>query len=330
MTDDYQGLAMANATHRRLIALSIAASVATIGLKTAAWLLTGSVSLFSDAAESLVNLTASLLALGALIYSARPADAEHTYGHEKIEYFSSGMEGMLIIIAALTIAWQAVHRLIHPEPLAQLGIGLAFSLTAAGLNAIVGYFLVRVGRRDRAIVLEADGRHLLTDVWTSVGVAVGLIVVLLTGYQPLDSLIALLVAAQILWTGGRIIQRSFQGLMDVALPPADLSALRQLLAEKLGPGMSYHALRSRAAGARRIVDFHLLVPGALSVLEAHAFADELEQAIENALPGSDVTIHIEPIEAEASWRDNRLASVEMPGGAAGAAGTAGAAGEATP
>lgn len=303
---------MRNNLHRRMIVLSIAAAVVTIGLKTTAWLSTGSISLFSDAAESLVNLAAALVAFFALSYAARPADAEHTYGHEKIEFFSSGMEGTLIIIAAVTIGWQAIGRFIHPEPLEQIGIGLGFSLAAAAINGIVGYLLVRIGRRDRAVVLEADGHHLLTDVWTSVGVAAGLVAVLITGFQTLDPIIAMVVAGQILWTGGRLALRSFQGLMDVALPPADMATLRNLLESELPAGTTYHALRTRGAGARRLVDFHLLVPGAMSVVDAHSFADELERKIETALPNSDVTIHIEPIEAEASWQDNRLAGVETP------------------
>src|SRR5262245_20061113 len=244
---------MQNLRHRRLIALSIVAALATMGLKATAWLLTGSVGLFSDAAESLVNLTAATLAWLALWYAARPADAEHTYGHEKIEYFSSGMEGALIILAATAIAWQAAHRLLHPQELEKLGLGLAIDLGAAGINGAVGWWLVRVGRRDRSVVLEADGHHLLTGVWTSVGVAVGLVAVLATGWHMLDPLIAIAVAISILWTGGSILRRSFRGLMDTALPAADLELPRKTLDERLRPWMAYHAVRSRAAGARRIV-----------------------------------------------------------------------------
>lgn len=301
---------MTQRTHRRLIGLSIAAAIATMGMKATAWLLTGSVGLFSDAAESLVNLSAALMAFFAVWYAARPADAEHTYGHEKIEYFSSGMEGALIILAAGAIGWQALERCLNPQPLTELGLGLAIGLAAAAINGLVGFWLLRVGRRDRSVVLEADGHHLLTDVWTSMGVAVGLAAVWLTGWQPLDPLIALAVAASILYTGGRILWRSFRGLMDSAMPEADLALLRKTLDEFLPPGMTYHAVRTREAGARRLVDFHLLVPGEMTVLAAHAFADRLEERIELALPRSDVTIHLEPIEAKASWEHNPLAGVE--------------------
>lgn len=301
---------MGQPLHHRLLLLSVLVAVATMGLKVVAWLVTDSVSLFSDAAESLVNLVAALIASFSLWYASQPADAGHAYGHEKIEYFASGAEGSLIILAAGTIAWQAVLRLLRPEELARLDLGLVLSLVAAGLNGLVGWWLVRVGRRDRALVLEADGQHLLTDVWTSVGVAAGLLAVLATGFQWLDPIIALLVAAQVFWTGSKIVRRSFKGLMDSSLPPAEVEGLRQMIQENLGPGMTFHALRTREAGARRLIDFHLLVPGAMTVLDAHAFADELEARLEATWTPCEVTIHLEPIEAETSWLHNPMKNVE--------------------
>ena len=292
------------------ILLSILAALLTIGLKAAAYLLTHSVGLLSDAVESGVNLVAALTAYLSLRYAAKPVDASHTYGHEKIEFFSSGLEGALILVAALAIAWYSVRRLVTPEPLEPLGTGLAISLLASLINGGVAWVLLRAGRRHGSIVLEADGRHLLTDVWTSVGVLVGLGLVWATGVQWLDPVIALVVAANILWTGVDLVRRSFNGLMDHALPAAEQARARVAIEAHLGPHMAYHALRTRQAGSRRFVDFHLLVPGCLTVRQAHAFTEQIEQAVRAALPGLEVTVHIEPIEEQAAWEDSELLAVE--------------------
>jgi cation diffusion facilitator family transporter len=292
------------------ILLSIAAALATIGLKSAAYLLTDSVGLLSDALESLVNLVAAVTAFASLLYAAKPVDREHTYGHEKIEFFSSGLEGVLIVLAALGIAFYAVRRLLVPEPLQPLGPGLLIASAAALVNLAVGLHLVRTGRRHRSIVLEADGRHLLTDVWTSAGVIAGLGVVWLTGRPILDPLLALAVAGNILWTGFDLVRRAFNGLMDHALPPEEQARVRAAIEARLGPHMAFHALRTRQAGRRRFVDFHLLVPGHYTVKQAHALTGEIEAAIGAALEGVEVTVHIEPIEERAAWEDSALVPLE--------------------
>ncbi len=288
------------------IVLSIGAAVATLLLKAAAYWLTGSVGLLSDALESLVNLAASTTALACLWYASRPVDPSHTYGHEKIEYFSSGLEGMLILVAAGGIAWYAIERSIRTQPLQELGLGTAIALAASLVNLVVAQVLLRVGRASQSIVLEADGRHLMTDVWTSVAVVAGLVLVWLTDYQILDPLIALLVAANIVWTGLDLVVRSFNGLMDHALPQAEQDILRTAIAAHLEPGMHFHALRTRQAGAHRFADFHLLVPGAWTVQRAHDLSERVEEAVRHALPGLEVTVHIEPLEEQAAWHDSDL------------------------
>ncbi|MBI1913466.1 MAG: cation transporter [Planctomycetes bacterium] len=292
------------------ILLSITAAVVTIALKTAAWWVTGSVGLLSDAAESVVNLVAAGLAYLALLYAAQPVDREHTYGHEKIEFFSSGLEGGLIFFAALVIAWSAVERLLSGPAVQSLDLGLALSSVAALINLGVARLLLRAGRRHRSIVLEADGQHLMTDVWTSVGVLLGLGLVLLTGQVWLDPVLALLVAANILWTGFGLVRRSFHGLMDRALPDEELARIREVITSHLGAGMAFHALRTRQAGSHRFADFHLLVPGALSVQSAHELADRIEDALRAALDNLEVTIHIEPIEERTAWEDSALLALE--------------------
>jgi cation diffusion facilitator family transporter len=292
------------------ILLSIFAAVATIALKSAAYLLTGSVGLLSDAVESLVNLVAAVTAYLSLHYAARPVDESHTYGHEKIEYFSSGLEGVLILVAAGAIAWYAVLRLVVPEPLQPLGPGLAVALVASVINAVVGIAVLRAGRKYGSIVLEADGKHLLTDVWTSAAVLAGLALVWLTNVQVLDPLIALGVAVNILRTGLDLIRRSFDGLMDHALPAGEQAAVRSAIEERLQPNMDYHALRTRQAGRRRFVDFHLLVPGSLTVQQAHTLTGEIEEAVRSVLPELEVSVHIEPIEDTSAWRDSALLPLE--------------------
>jgi cation diffusion facilitator family transporter len=290
--------------------LSIAAALLTLALKFLAWWITSSVGLLSDALESLVNLAAAVVAYMALRYASRPVDRDHTYGHEKIEFFSSGLEGGLILVAAVAIGWCAVERLLHPQPLEPLGPGLAVSLVATLINGIVAVTLLRVGRKEGSIVLEADGQHLMTDVWTSVAVFVGLGLVWMTGKEVLDPIIALGVAANILWTAGDLMLRSFHGLMDHALPEDEVQAVRSAIESKLRPDTTYHALRTRKAGRRRFVDFHLLVPGATSVQEAHDLTNAVEDAVRAALPELEVTVHIEPIEERTAWQDSALVALE--------------------
>ncbi len=300
----------------RPLILSILAAVATIGLKSAAFYITGSIGLLSEAAESGINLLTALTAYFSLWYAAQPVDREHTYGHAKIEYFSSGLEGMLILGAALVIAVYAIHRLIVPEKLEALNIGVLIGGIAGLINLMVARVLLRVGRANQSIVLEADGHHLMTDVWTTAGVLVGLGLVWLSakiwGEQVLwiDPVIALLMAANITWTGVSLVWRSFNGLMDHALPLKDQAAVREAIESQLGPNMTYHALRTRQAGSRQFADCHLLVPGHLTVHEAHEVATRIEQAVRLAIPGMEVTVHIEPIEEEAAWRDSAMLRVE--------------------
>ncbi len=302
---------MAHATVRKYLLLSIGAAVVTIGLKSAAYLLTDSVGLLSDAVESLVNFVAAVTAYLSLLYAAIPEDRSHTYGHGKIEFFSSGLEGLLIVFAALAIAWYAVQRLLVPHPLDPLGPGLVIATLAALINGAVGLLLLRIGRRHRSIVAEADGRHLLTDFWTGAGVVVGLGLVWLTDKPVLDPIIALVVAANILRTAADLLWRSFHGLMDHALPAAELQQVRSIIESHLGPQMDYHALRTRQAGSQRFVDFHLLVPGDYTVQRAHTLTGEIEEALRQALPGLEITVHIEPIEERAAWEDSALLPLEQ-------------------
>jgi cation diffusion facilitator family transporter len=302
---------MSTTRFQRLILLSILAALTTIGLKSLAYAVTGSVSLLSDAVESVINLVAALTALFCLWYAAQPADASHTYGHEKIEFFASGLEGSLILVAAAGIAWYAVRRLLHPQPLESLDVGTAVSVAATLINLGVGQFLIRAGRRLGSIVLEADGRHLMTDVWTSAGVLAGLGLVWLTGFHWLDPVVALIVSANIVWTGFDLVRRSFDGLMDRALPVEEQETVRKAIEGLLEPGMDYHALRTRRAGSRRVADFHLLVPGIYTVRSAHEMGDRIVEAIRAAFPDMEVTVHIEPIEEPASWQDSALAPLEQ-------------------
>jgi cation diffusion facilitator family transporter len=298
---------------RALVLLSVLAAVVTIGLKAMAYWLTGSVGLLSDALESGINLFAAVTAYLSLHYSQRPVDATHTYGHAKIEFFSSGMEGMLIMVAGVATGWVAINRLVHPAPLSALGLGASLALAASVINFAVGLLLVRVGRREHSIILEADGKHLLTDVWTSVAVVTGVAVVWMTGIVVLDPIIAILVAINILFTGLRLIRRSFDGLMDHALSGDVQELLRRTIRAHTPPGTDFHALRTRQAGPRKFADFHLLVPGNLTVRAAHDLGMIVEEALHAALPGVETTIHIEPIEDRASWEDNTLRGIEPPG-----------------
>lgn len=288
------------------IALSILAALLTIGMKSTAYALTGSVGLFSDALESVVNLLAAVTAYVSLWYSARPADPTHTYGHEKIEYLSSGLEGVLILVAGLGTAAYAARRLVHPQPLADLEVGTLIALAASGVNLAVARVLLVYGRKHRSIVLEADGKHLMADVVTSVGVVAGLGLVLLTDLKWLDPVLAIAVGLNIMWTGGQLVRRSFDGLMDHALPPAEQEQIRAVIQAALPAGATFHALRTRQAGARRFAEFHLLVDGDLPVREAHYIAHRVEDALAAALPGLEVVIHVEPVDEQASWEPEYL------------------------
>jgi cation diffusion facilitator family transporter len=283
--------------------LSIAASIVIIVLKSVAYWLTGSVGLLSDALESLVNLLAACVALIALTIAGRPADEDHQYGHEKAEYFSGAFEGGMILVAALAIGATAIERLIHAQPLEKIGIGLAISAIATVVNFVVARVLFAAGRRHESIALEADAHHLMTDVWTSVGVIVGVGAVELTGLQWLDPLVALAVAANIVRTGYRLMQRSFLGLMDTALSPEEQRAVHDILARYRGEGVEYHALRTRRAGARRFVDFHVLVPGAWTVQRGHDMVERIEHDIRAQLANASVLTHLEPVEDEVSHDD---------------------------
>lgn len=305
---------MAERQLRGAMLLSILAGVSTLVLKMGAYLLTGSVGLLSDALESLVNLLAASFAYLAVRYSHRPVDLSHTYGHEKIEFFSSGLEGGLILLAAATIAWSAGLRLIVPHTPTELGVGMLLSVIAATVNGGVGFLLLTLGRRHHSIVLEADGQHLLTDVWTTAAVLVGLGLVWGTGLSIFDPLVALLMAGGILWTGLNLMRRSFDGLMDRALPIQEQETLRRAIEAHLRPGMTYHALRTRQAGARRFVDFHLLVPGTTTVADSHVLSDAIENSLRTALPNVEPTIHIEPIEHPSAWHDSALLAMEPSSG----------------
>ena len=294
---------MAGRSPRSYTLLSVAAALATIGLKTLAWHLTGSVGLLSDALESGVNLVSALTAFWALTLAARPADREHHFGYSKAEYFSSGIESALIVVAAVGIAVTASERLFDPKPLEQVNLGLILSLAATAINAAVARVLLRAGRRLDSITLRADAHHLLTDVWTSVGVVVGIALVKITGLSVLDPLIAIAVAVNIVGTGWRLLRETAAGLLDRSLPPEEEAAVEAVLARHRGEGIAFHALRTRLAGARRFVSLHVLVPGAWSVKGGHDFCEQVEAEISAALPGSHVLTHLEPIEDPVAWSD---------------------------
>ena len=297
---------MERASLTRFAWLSIAAALVTIVLKATAYLLTDSVGLLSDAVESLVNLAGGIMALLMLKVAARPADDDHAYGHGKAEYFSSGVEGTLILLAAGTIAYAAVTRLLHPKPLEQIGVGLAVSAAASAVNLVVALILLRVGRRRNSITLEANAHHLLTDVWTSVGVVVAIGAVALTGWGWLDPVVAILVAANIVWTGVGIVRRSVAGLMDIAIPAADLAAVRATLKSHEATGVQFHNLRTRQAGARKFINVDVLVPGAWTVQQGHDLVEIIENEIRRDVSDSTVFTHLEPIEDPASWADASL------------------------
>lgn len=277
--------------------------MATLTLKFAAYALTGSVGLLSDAVEAFVNIGAALVALAMLSWAAMKPDAEHNFGHEKAQYFSSGIEGALIFVASGAIVWTAAPRLWNPQPIEQLGLGIALSILASLANAACAWVLLRAAREHRSITLEADAKHLLTDVWTTAGVVVGVILVQVTGWLRLDPIVAILVALHILWTGWSLLGRSFQGLMDRAIPEADRAAIVAILETVKQEGGDYHALRTRMAGAKAFVDVHILVPGKMSVQQGHDLVERLENEIHSRLPHVEVLTHLEPLEDPRSWDD---------------------------
>lgn len=288
--------------------LSIAAAILTIALKAIAYLLTGSVGLLSDAMESFVNLVGALMALAMLTIAARPADEDHAYGHSKAEYFSSGVEGTLILLAAVSIAATAIPRLIHPRPLEQVGLGLGVSVAASLVNLFVARILLRAGNQHHSITLEANAHHLMTDVWTSVGVLVGVGAVALTGWVRLDPVVACLVAANIVWSGVGIVRKSVSGLMDTALPIEDQKRIQKILEPYVQSGIQYHALRTRQSGTRQFVSFHVLVPGLWTVQRGHQLLENIETDIRRTLPSATVFTHLESLNASASGDDTKTTS----------------------
>lgn len=295
---------MTNKDLTRFAWLSIATAIATISLKTLAYLMTGSVGLLSDALESVINLVAAAFALWMLKIAARPADEDHPFGHYKAEYFAGALEGTLIGMAALSIIWVAVNRLIAPQPIEQIGIGLIITTAASLLNLVVGQLLIRTGRKHRSITLEADGKHLMTDVWTSASVIIALIVVNITGWYVLDPIIALFVAVNILRTGYNVVKRSTLGLMDTVISDEDMKAVVNVLDSYVEKEkIDYHALRTRESGSRVFISVHILMPDEWSIREGHKLIDKIEDDIRTAVAGAIVFTHMEPISDPASMAD---------------------------
>ena len=283
--------------------LSIAAALVTITLKTIAWQLTGSVGLLSDAAESVVNLVAAIAVLIALRVAAMPADKNHHFGHAKAEYFSAALEGMMIFVAALVILYTSVDRFLNPRPIENVGIGLAVSVLASVVNGVVAFILLRAGRQYRSLTLTADGKHLLTDVWTSGGVIVGVLVVALTGIERLDPVIAFLVGLNIIWTGWKLIRQSTEGLMDVALSKEENRGIAEILARFVSKDVHFHALRTRVSGHHRFAEVHVLVPGQWSVQRGHDLVEEVEAATHEEFADLSITCHLEPAEDPRAYGD---------------------------
>ncbi|MBM7842331.1 cation diffusion facilitator family transporter [Herpetosiphon giganteus] len=291
---------------QRYALLSIAAACITIGLKFGAYLLTGSIGLFSDAAESVVNLIAAMMALWMLTIAMRPPDHDHAFGHTKAEYFASGLEGMLIMLAAGSIIWTAWPRVLNPTEITRLDLGLGLSILATAINGGVAWIIMRAGKRLRSITLQADAHHLFTDVWTTVGVIGGILLTKITGWLVLDPLIAIAVALHIIWIGFRILRESGYGLLDSALSDDDQAVIEDILARYRQRGLEFHALRTRVAGPRRFVSLHVLVPGSWSVQKGHDVCETIELAIAAALPDSHAITHLEPLEDPAAWDDEGL------------------------
>lgn len=290
----------------RFALLSVAAALVTFVLKLVAWQLTGSVTLLSDALESVANLAAALVAVASVSVSARPADEEHAYGHTKVEYFAGGLEGGLILVAAVGIGANAVDRFFHPMPLTGFSAGLSVSAVASLINLVVARLLLRAAGRYHSVALEADGHHLMSDVWTSVAAVGGLTLVKLTGWTWLDPSLGLLLAFHIVFTGLKLVHQSMLGLMDTGVPPEELAKIKDILAGYEKQGLQWHALRTREAGARRFASVHLLVPGEWTVQRGHDLAEEVEAALRQAVPRLHVLTHLEPMEDPASFRDATL------------------------
>lgn len=286
--------------------LSFVTAIGIIILKVSAYLLTGSMGFLSDALESGANIIAAIITLVALLVAARPPDNEHAYGHSKAEYLSSGAEGTLILVAAGFIAWQAIVRLLNPEPLNQVALGILVSAAAALANFLVARVLLKAGKEHRSDALTADAQHLMTDVWTSVGVIVGVALVSLTGWLWLDPVVALVVAAQILFTGFKLVRNAVNGLMDAGLPDEEVAQVRSILERFDSEGVKYHALRTRRSGAQRFVSVHIQVPGDWSVQQGHELLEKIEGEIRSDLSPVNVLTHIEPVEDPVSWKDAAL------------------------
>ncbi len=295
---------MSKATHYAW--LSIFAAVVTISLKLIAYFLTGSVGLLSDAMESFINLAGALIALWMLTIALRPADEDHVYGHSKAEYFSSGIEGLLIFIAAIFIGYAAIERLLNPQPLEKAGLGILVTVIASLVNLIVSLVLTKASKRFNSITLEADAKHLMTDVWTSAGVIIGVGAVVVTGWYSLDPIIALVVAANIIWTGYSIIRKSVSGLMDKALPTEEQERILEKLNSYKNENIEFHEILTRQAGAKQFLSFHVLVPGAWTVQEGHHLLEEIEADLTNTFPNIVIITHLEPLEDPASYRDITL------------------------
>ena len=286
--------------------LSIGAAIATILLKGTAWWVTGSVGLLSDAAESLVNLVAAIVALVALRVAIKPPDRNHNYGHSKAEYFAAAVEGLMIFVAAAVILVASVQRFLEPQPLENVGLGLIVSVVASVLNGSVAWVLLRAGKKHRSITLTADGKHLLTDVWTSAGVVVGVLLVWLTGWDRLDPIVGFLVGLNILYTGWGLIRASTAGLMDVSLPAEDNVRIRAIIERFISDDITFHAFRTRESGHRRFMEMHLLVPGNWTVKRGHDLAEDITDALLKEYPDLRVSMHIEPKEDPRSYEDTGI------------------------
>jgi cation diffusion facilitator family transporter len=290
---------------KKFLYLSIAAALATISLKLIAWHLTGSIGLFSDALESCVNLAAAIIALVMITLAEKPPDEKHGFGHNKAEYFSSAIEGGLIVLAAFSIIWSAVPRIVHPQPLENLGLGLLVAIGASMINLVVSLVLVKNGKKNNSITLEADGRHLMTDVLTSVGVLLGIALVKLSGWLVLDGIVAIGVAINIIWTGYQLIRRSASGLLDTAIPKDERDKINMVLEKYKQQNIEFHSLMTRQSGQRKFILVHLLMPGIWDIHKGHNLAEEIEKDIRMLFPGSSITVftHLEPIEDPESMLD---------------------------
>ncbi len=286
--------------------LSIGAALLTISLKLAAYIVTDSVGLLSDALEGIVNLVAATVVLITLKIVEQPPDETHEYGHDKAEYFSSGIEGTLIVLASVSILYASLRRLLNPMPLEQVGLGLMLALVAAGINLFVGQVLIHTGKKHDSITLEADGKHLMTDVWTSVGVVAGVSIAALSGLEWLDPVVAILVGLKIGWDGLQIFRRSIGGLMDTAIDAQERETVIEILDAHCQGGIEWHALRTRQSGARRFISVHILAPGTWTIQQGHDLAEQIEYAVRQKINQSTVFTHVEPLEDPRSLGDLTL------------------------